>query len=76
MKNSGKGNPFVLFGHALSGLLNQYGIDNELDTPDFILSKYIVQMLKILKKETKSRKLWFKARTIVVQRKPSVRGVK
>lgn len=39
---------FEPFEQELKGILNKYSVDNQLDTPDFILAAHIVQHLRSL----------------------------
>jgi len=46
------------FTRELIDLINKYSIDNELNTPDFILAQYITLCLKGLKITVKKRSKW------------------
>jgi len=47
------------FGKELEHLINRYSIDNELETPDFILAENIVGYLGNLQKTNLKREKWF-----------------
>ncbi len=47
------------FESELEKLLNKYSIENESDTPDFILSKYIMRSLKTWKESIEERDLYY-----------------
>ena len=49
---------FTEFERALTLLINQYSMENGSDTPDFILSRYLVDCLKAYNKTRKSTKQW------------------
>ena len=46
------------FIEELVTLINKHSIDNELNTPDFILAQYIILCLKGLKITVKKRSKW------------------
>jgi hypothetical protein len=47
------------FEKELVGLINTYCIENESDTPDFILTEYIMGCLDNYAKTTRARDKWF-----------------
>ena len=47
------------FTTELESLINRYGLDNESDTPDFILAKYLVSCFEAYKETVKARDKWF-----------------
>ena len=47
------------FKKELEGLINKYSIENESDTPDFILAEYLMGCLKTFNDITKSRDRWY-----------------
>lgn len=48
----------LTFEKELEHLLNKYSIDNDCNTPDFILAKYIVDSLEPLKQMINTRAEW------------------
>ena len=42
----------------LSALLNEYSAENDSDTPDYILAKYLVECLKSYSEAVKARDHW------------------
>lgn len=51
MKNS--------FKEELSCLINRHSLENETNTPDFILAEYLIDCLKSYNKITRTRNLWY-----------------
>jgi len=47
------------FKQALTTLINQYSKENDSDTPDFILAKYLTDTLKAFNKATNRREEWY-----------------
>jgi len=47
------------FEQELTKLLNKYSIENGCNTPDFILSKYIINCLKNFNVMINSREIWY-----------------
>ena len=45
----------------LSHLVNKHNIDNELNTPDFILAEYVFSCLTVLQNQIRDRENWFGA---------------
>ena len=43
------------FEEELTGLLNRYSIENESDTPDFVLAQFVLDCLGAWKKATAAR---------------------
>ncbi len=43
------------FNSRLSSLLNSYSIDNDCDTPDYILAEYLIKCLAVFKEAIKSK---------------------
>jgi len=48
------------FEKELTELLNKYSMDNDCNTPDFILSEMIMGMLKVIKHTNKKNSDWHK----------------
>lgn len=44
---------------ALQNLLNSYSVDNGSNTPDFILSEYMLNSLRNFEQATKDREKWY-----------------
>lgn len=51
--------PRPSFKQALTTLINQYSKENDSDTPDFILAKYLTDTLKAFNKATNRREEWY-----------------
>ena len=51
-------NPTDDFCRDLTGLINSYSLENGSDTPDFILSDFLVAVLKSFNKATVQRHKW------------------
>lgn len=49
----------VPFPVALQRLLNKYSMEQESNTPDFILARYLNGCLNIYNETMKSRRVWF-----------------
>lgn len=47
------------FENSLRNLINSYNKENESNTPDFILSRYIEECLAAFTKATNERERWF-----------------
>ena len=47
------------FQEELESLINQHSIENDSDTPDFILAQYIVDCLRVYAKTVKARDKWY-----------------
>ena len=47
------------FESELSSLINRYRIENESNTPDFILSSYLIECLNTFNKAIKQREKWY-----------------
>ena len=47
------------FKRELTTLLNRYSIENNSDTPDFILAEYILKSLEAFETATKIRDEWY-----------------
>lgn len=47
------------FKQALTTLINQYSKENDSDTPDFILAKFLTDTLKAFNKATNRREEWY-----------------
>jgi hypothetical protein len=47
------------FKRELTTLLNRYSIENDSDTPDFILAEYILKSLEAFETATKIRDEWY-----------------
>jgi hypothetical protein len=48
------------FEDALRSLINRYSIENESDTPDFILASYLCRCLDVFAVAIKARDIWYK----------------
>lgn len=46
------------FTEELVYLINRYSIDNDLNTPDFIIAQYMVDCIKSLERATRTRDEW------------------
>ena len=49
----------IEFGNELRSLLNRYSIENESDTPDFILAAYLLACLAAFNNSVKERQVWY-----------------
>lgn len=49
----------LTFEKELEHLINKYSIDNQCNTPDFILAKYMVKSLEPLRKMIDTRAEWY-----------------
>ena len=47
------------FESELNDLINRYSIENESDTPDYLLAKYLIDCLKVYANIVKKRDQWF-----------------
>jgi hypothetical protein len=47
------------FEKELKNLINKHSIENESNTPDFILSKYLIGCLKAFTTTTQQRETWY-----------------
>ncbi len=47
------------FRHLLSTLINAHSLENESDTPDFILAEYLTDCLAAFDKATERRTEWY-----------------
>lgn len=47
------------FQKDLRELINKYSIENESDTPDFILAQFICDTLRAFESTTKEREKWY-----------------
>lgn len=47
------------FKKELEELINSYSIENESDTPDFLLAQYLSDCLNVYKKAIKQREKWY-----------------
>lgn len=47
------------FERELSSLLNKHSLENESDTPDFILASYLNKCLEVYNATIKARDKWF-----------------
>jgi len=52
------------FETRLENLLNSFSVENESDTPDFILAAYLVDCLETWNKTIKSRDKWYGHKTL------------
>jgi len=49
----------ITFEKELESLLNRYSKENDSNTPDFLLSEYLIDCLKAYNKALKNRDKWF-----------------
>jgi hypothetical protein len=47
------------FKEKLIVLINYYSLENESDTPDFILAEYLVNCLKAFNESSRAREKWY-----------------
>lgn len=47
------------FEKELEQLINKYSLENQSDTPDFILAAYVIQALENFNAATKQREEWY-----------------
>jgi len=47
------------FVRELASLIDRYNLENESNTPDFILASYLNHCLKVFAETTKNREHWF-----------------
>jgi hypothetical protein len=47
------------FENELRGLINSYSKENESNTPDFILAKYMIKCLDAFTEASTSRERWY-----------------
>ena len=47
------------FREELESLINHHSIENQSDTPDFLLSRYICDCLRVYAKIVKARDKWY-----------------
>ncbi len=47
-----------MFQKELQHLINKYSIENESNTPDYILAKYLKACLEVFESAVKERDLW------------------
>ena len=47
------------FEHRLTALLNEYSLENQSNTPDFILAAYVIQSVENFNAATKQREEWY-----------------
>lgn len=47
------------FEKELNSLINRHCMENESDTPDFLLAKYLIGCLDLYGKTVKARDKWF-----------------
>jgi len=43
----------------LASLLNKHGLDNNANTPDYVLARYLVRQLDNFRESTDERETWF-----------------
>ncbi len=48
-----------LFRKELENLINIHSMENNSNTPDFILADYLVECLKLFEKTSKRREKWY-----------------
>ena len=51
-------NKMIMFEIDLEKLINEHSIDNDLNTPDYILADYLVNCLENYRKITEERENW------------------
>jgi len=49
----------ISFKTKLNGLINEYSLENTSNTPDFILSEYLVSCLAAFDAATQQRENWY-----------------
>jgi len=49
----------ITFKRELESLLNRYSKENDSNTPDFLLSEYLIDCLEVYNKALKNRDKWF-----------------
>ena len=49
----------ITFKSELECLLNRYSKENDSNTPDFLLSEYLIDCLEVYNKALKNRDKWF-----------------
>ena len=47
------------FGQALERLIGEYSVENESETPDFLLAAYVLSCLKTWAEFTNAREKWY-----------------
>ena len=47
------------FGIELCSLLNRYSVENDSDTPDFILAAHLISCLNAFSNSVKARRSWW-----------------
>lgn len=51
--------PYSDFQEDLSGLINSHNLENLTGTPDFILSMFVVDVLRALEHQQRARERWY-----------------
>lgn len=62
----------TLFKRDLQALLNRYSMENESDTPDYMLAHYLVQCLEAFELAVRARETWYGRPKLVKKGKWSV----
>ena len=52
-------NKTARFGRDLSALINSYGLDTELSTPDFIIAQHMMDSTTVLRRTLFLRESWY-----------------
>lgn len=52
--------PFLL---ELTGLINRHSLENDSDTPDYILASYLLGCLEVFERTTEAREAWYGRKT-------------
>lgn len=55
------------FEKELEQLINRYSLENESDTPDFILADYLRACLETFNNTTKARENWYGRKTTIFE---------
>jgi len=51
--------PYSAFERELTGLINSHSIENQSDTPDFMLARHMVASLRAFNETTQDRTRWY-----------------
>jgi hypothetical protein len=54
----------IIFRQELEKLINKHGIDNLLNTPDYILANYVIDSLMVYGNATEKRDSWHNFKTL------------
>ena len=61
------------FQNALRGLINSYSMENESDTPDYVLAQYVLGCLNAFTAATRERDRWHNYKGISDESKATLR---